>query len=177
VATNYDLQTLATTPALGEIAVEEIVTLLLVLPKVSNVPQFAQLTPIFDDIGRVSILQNTQAGQPGRYCFANNDYHNLTLDPSDAIYTIYLTAWGMPNPATEDDSDTVPLIPVWAHNAIVEGMVAYIWENAYGLRDERTVDYKQRYEASILNLQMRPQFTTDSNSQVINTSDSAIRST
>jgi len=178
---NYDLaaSTSILTPTLSDVAIEEITTLLLVLPTVANVPQFAQLTPIFDDVGRVSILQNSQAAQPGRYCFLNNDWHNLTLDPSDAVYTIFLTAWAMPNPSTDDSTDSVPLIPPWGHNAIVEGMVAYIWENAYGLRDERTIDYKKRYEDSIFNLQMRPQFTTDANTQVISTGSNggAIRST
>lgn len=175
---NYDLLTITTTPAITDIAIEEIIKLELVVPKIGTTPQFSELTPIFDSYGRASILENTQPGQPGRYCFLNNDWHNLTLDPSDAVYKIYLDGWAMPNPAsTDSSSDAVPLIPPWGHNAIVEGMIAYVWENAYGARDARTLDYKNRYEQSILNLQMRPQFTTDNTQQVINSSDSAIRST
>ena len=82
----------------------------------------------------------------------------------------------MPNPATNSSIETVPLIPPWGHNAIVEGVTAYIWESLYGLRDQKTVDYKRRYEDSIMNLQARPRFSTDY-VQTLTSNESAIRST
>jgi len=177
VATNYDLLSISTTPSISELVFEEISEILLMKQPIANNPQFSRLTPIFDGFGRASILQNNIQGPPGRYGFINNDWHNLTLDPSDQAYTLYIDGWAMPNPATDSDVDTVPLIPPWGHNTIVHGMCMTIWGNAYGMSDSRAADYEEKYEQGINDLQMRAQFTSDSNVQLINSTEHAVRST
>ncbi|TAL45055.1 MAG: hypothetical protein EPN91_03170 [Salinibacterium sp.] len=175
--TTYDVTAVTTVPAsqLSETAVEE-VTLLQVLDTSVSPSRWVKLTPIYDDAAIQDMLLNTTQSAPGRYTFAPNDYKTILTDPPDKVYTLRMNCWAMPNPATDSSSETVPLIPPWGHNTIVEGMAAYIWESMYGLRDPKTVDYKKRYEDSIINLQARPRFSTDY-VQTLTSSEDAIRST
>lgn len=169
--TTYDLTTITATPTLTEIAVEEVTKL-----QVNVAGVWAALVPIYDDATIQTMLLNTSRAQPGRYTFAPNDYKIILIDPPDAVYTARMSFWAMPNPNTDSSQETVPLIPPWGHNAVVEGMAAYIWESLYGLLNQKTVAYKRRYEDSIMNLQARPRFSADY-VQTLTSNESAIRST
>ena len=63
----------------------------------------------------------------------------------------------MPNPASDSANDNVPLIPPWGHNAIVEGMKAYIFDWAYGADNPKAVRAANRYEGAIADLAQRKQ--------------------
>jgi hypothetical protein len=159
--TTYDLTAAANfTPNLTDVAVEEIVSIILILQNGSPTQQqTAELTPIFDKHGITSMKNNTQTGQPSRYTIDPNTWFSLRVDPPDATYLAEMNFWVMPNLAKETVSDTVPIIPPFYHNIIVEGMEARVDKRVYGANDSRYIDAKESYEQSILTMMMRAQFT------------------
>jgi hypothetical protein len=167
--TNYDftqiLPTLAT--PLPEIAVEEITHLAIIL-QAANPFQDTELTPIFDALGIRQMKNNTVQAQPSRYLVGVDDWKTLRVDPPDRTYLAEMTFWAMPMISKDQSSNTVPLIPPYYHNAIVEGLEARINRRVYGPNDSRFLGAQQAYENSILTMTMRPQFTSNMNKQWIN---------
>lgn len=157
--TTYDLTSIATTPTLTETGIEEIIKWQLVLQ--SNPLSTSDLTPIFDDDGVFAMLENTTNGQPGRYVMGVDDLQTLRVDPPDQAYKTRLSFWAIPNFADDSSSTTVPLIPPWHHNAIAEAMAAEILENVYGQQDIKAATMRNRYQASLIDMQMRPRYTTN----------------
>lgn len=182
----YDLNTITTVPAtaLAEIALDEITKFTLILQ--TSPLEVAELTPIFDPEAVVELINNTSITSPrqgnvnspgGRYTLgADNDYHTLRIDPPDAAYTAYIIAWAMPNPASDSSVQTVPLIPPWGHNTIVDGMKSFLFEWTYGVDHPRTTGARNRYEQGIQDLQMRKQFDPNYRSQ-LSLAEDAVRST
>jgi hypothetical protein len=156
----YDLSTLAVTPALSETMVSEIISWKLVIPG-APATSFPKLTPIFDDEGIFSLLESTSTSQPGRYTMGVDGLQVLRIDPPDQAYKTRLTFWAVPNFNDDSVSIVVPLIPATFHNMIVENIAATVLENTYGLQDIKATTMRARYQASLLDAQMRPQFTTD----------------
>lgn len=170
----YDFSTLATTPAITGIAVEEIVVISLILPfGNSNVatqitPSLStlELFPIFDARGFAAMKQNTIQGQPSRYCMGIDDWKTLRIDPPDQTYNVEMTFMGMPMPASTSDtidasSNEIPLIPPFYHDAVVNGLCARINRRVWGANDSRYLDDKASYEECILRMMMREQFTSN----------------
>lgn len=170
----YDLTSISTTPTLTETGAEEIVKWTLILQ--SQPIQTADLVPIYDDDGIFGMLEATQNVQPGRYTMGVDALQTLRIDPPDQAYKTRLTFWAMPNFTDESTNTTPPLIPAWHHNAIAEGMASIILENAYGLQDEKSATMRARYEKSLIDMQMRPRFSTDY-TQSFDSSEDAVRST
>lgn len=160
------------TPPLTNIAVEEIISVVLILQ--ASPLQMADLTPIFDHVGIIAMKNNTQQGQPGRYMIDPNTWSSLRVDLPDQTYTAEMTFWAMPNLAKETSSDQVPIIPPFYHDCIVNGMEARVNRRVYGPKDARYVDSAAAYEACILNMMMRPQFTPNYSRQWVD--DSSRRS-
>jgi len=165
----YDFTQIATNPpsALTEIAVEEITHLGIIL-QAANPFQDVELTPIFDALGIRQMKNNTVQAQPSRYVVGVDDWKTLRVDPPDKTYLAEMTFWAIPMISKDQSSNTIPLIPPFYHNAIVEGLEARINRRVYGPNDSRFVGAQQAYEASILTMTMRPQFTSNFNKQWIN---------
>lgn len=170
----YDMTNAALfTPATTNIAVEEIITIALILQ--TNPLQMAELTPIFDPTGIRSMKQNVTTGQPGRYTISpETNFGTLRIDPPDINYTAEMTFWAMPNLNKDDASNSVPVIPPWHHNIIVEGMEARINRRVYGPSDKRYLNSAASYEASIETMMMRPQFTSNFQRQWVSNDDSTV---
>lgn len=168
----YDLTVAANfTPNLTDIAVEEIAHVILILQQGSPTQQqTVELTPIFDQMGISSMKQNTQQAQPSRYTIDPSTWNSLRVDPPDATYLTEMMFWAMPNLAKENASDTVPIIPPFYHNIVVEGMEARVNKRVYGADDSRYIDAKESYEQSILTMMMRPQFTPNYSRQWVDDS-------
>lgn len=162
------------TPNLTDVAVEEIIGIVLILQV--NPLQTVDLTPIFDRAGIIAMKQNQTQAQPSRYTIDPTTWNKLRIDPPDKTYPAEITFWAMPNLGKETSSNTVPIIPPWHHNIIVEGMEARINKRVYGSNDSRYVTAAQSYEASIETMMMRPQFTASYDRQFV-TSEDAVRST
>ena len=173
--TTYDLTSISTTPTLTETGAEEIVTWKLVIP--GNTTTFPKLTPIFDDEGVFSMIEATAATQPSRYVMGVDALQTLRIDPPDQAYKTRLTFWAMPNFSDESTNTTPPLIPPWHHNAIAECMAAEILENTYGLQDVKASTMRARYQASLVDMQMRPRYTTDYLQSFASEDGEAVRST
>lgn len=177
----YDLASISTTPALVETGIEEIIRWSLINPSGQPAPQPGQtptvgLTPIFDDEAIFGMIENATNSQPGRYTMGVDALQTLRIDPPDQAYKTRLTFWAIPNFADDSSSTTVPLIPDWHHNIIAEGMAATILEYAYGLQDDKAKTMRATYEDHIIDLQMRPRFTTYYTQQFSSDED-AVRST
>lgn len=170
----YDFTNATTFPSLTEINVEEIVKLVIV--EATNPIKTTELVPVFDDQTLIEMQQNTQSGKPGRYTIDSNGNTVLRLDLPDGVYSMVLTFWAMPNPGTDTAVNTVPLVPVPHHKALVMGMEYRIWKSIYGPTDPKVVSAKDDYENAILLAQARPRFTTNFQQQLTAT-ESAIRST
>jgi hypothetical protein len=182
----YDLTTVTTVPAnvMTGIAIEEITKLTVILTP--SPYQVAEYVPVFDPEAIIDMIYNTSVvpplspnptGQPGgRYTMDANDYKTLRIDPPDNAYTAFIVGWAMPNPTTDSASDTVPLIPPWGHNTIVEGMNAKIFRFAYGSKNEKTTDAQAAYELGIQDLESKRQFDPNYRLQ-LSLSESAVRST
>jgi hypothetical protein len=171
----YDMTALpGGSPALTEISVEEITKFTLILSP--NPYTKLELVPVFDPQTFIDMAVNTQLSAPGRYTLDANDYKTLRIDPPDMAYAAYLVFWAMPNPASDSTNDIVPLIPAWGHNAIVEGMKAYIFEFAYGAENPKAVRATERYEQAVQDLMSKKQFDPNYRSQ-LSLSEDAVRST
>lgn len=157
--TTYDLTSIVTSPALTNQAVDEIMGITLVLQ--TSPLNTADLTPIFDRAGILAMKNNTQQAQPSRYTMKPGDWKTILIDPPDATYLAELSCWLMPNLSKETSDDTVPLIPPFYHNIIVEGLEMRINKRVYGANDTRYRDSLETYNASILSMMMRPQFTSN----------------
>lgn len=160
----YDLTNAGNfTPALTDIAVEEIVAINLIMQ--ASPLQVVALTPIFDPMGIIAMKQNVTLAQPSRYMIDPNTWSSLRIDPPDQTYLAEMTFWAMPNLAKESSSDAVPVIPPIYHNIITSGLEAVINKRVYGPNDARYRDSKETYEQKIVQMMMRPQFTSNYNRQ------------
>lgn len=169
--------TLNFSQSLAEIAVEEMITFALIL-QTSPSLNAPELTPISDPQGIRAMKNNPTQGQPSRYTMGIDGYSVLRVDPPDKTYTAEMTFWAMPMVNTDQSSNTIPLIPPFYHNTIVEGIEARINKRVYGPNDSRYTDSVNTYEASLLKMAMRPQFTTNLERQwITNDSSSIIQST
>ena len=172
--TTYDLTSISTTPTLTETGIEEIVRFTIIT---QNSPlQTANLDPIFDETGIFSMLEATATAQPSRYTMGVDALQTLRIDPPDQAYRVRLTFWAMPNFNDESTITTVPLIPAWHHNAIAECITAEVLEKAYGLQDVKASTMRAKYQASLIDMQMRPRFSTNY-VQSLASSEDAVRST
>jgi hypothetical protein len=171
----YDLTSITTTPTLVETGAEEIVKWTIITATAPSL-QTADLDPIFDDDGIFSLLESTATGQPSRYVMGVDALQTLRIDPPDRAYKTRLTFWGMPNFSDDSTSSSVPLIPAWYHNAIVEEMAATIFESAYGAEDIRAITMRKRAINSVMDMQIRPRYTTNYTQQFSSQED-AIQST
>lgn len=160
----YDFTTITTTPAITEIAVEEVITIALILQTAPtlNAPE---LTPIFDPLGFRAMKQNATQAQPSRYTMGIDDWKTLRIDPPDQTYTAEMTFWAMPIISKDQSSNTIPLIPPFYHDAVVNGMEARVQKRVWGANDSRYRNAAESYEACILNMTMRPQFTSNFSKQ------------
>lgn len=158
--TTYDFTAITTTPAITEIAVEEIVVLSLIL-QTSPTLNSPELTPIFDSMGIRAMKQNAQQGQPSRYTMGVDDWKTLRIDPPDQTYTAEMTFYAMPIISKDQSSNVIPLIPPFYHDAVVNGMEARVNKRVYGPNDVRYKDSKASFEECILRMMMRPQFTSN----------------
>lgn len=174
--TTYDLTSITTTPTLTETGIEEIIKWQLVTTVGTNV-NFPELSPVFDDEGVFSMLEATTNVQPARYIMGVDALQTLRIDPPDQAYSTRMTFWAMPNFTDESTSTTPPLIPAWHHNAIAECMAAQILENTYGLQDIKASTMRARYQASLVDMQMRPRYTTNYVQTLADQSEDAVRST
>lgn len=182
----YDLSSITTTPAsvMTEMTLDEITKFTLILTP--SPLQVAEMSPIFDPEGIIELINNTSITSPsqgnvnapgGRYTLgADNDYHTIRIDPPDAAYTAFIVGWGMPNPGSDSTNDNVPLIPPWGHNTIVHGLVAHIFDFAYGSANQKTITATAKYEMAIQDLEQRRQFDPNYKLQM-NLSEAAVRST
>lgn len=181
----YDLTKVTTTPAsaMTEILLDEITNFTVILTPQPF--QVAEFVPVFSPEALIDLINNTMITAPlagniqapgGRYTLDPSGINVVRIDPPDQNYTAYVVGWGMPNPATEDVVDTVPLIPAWAHSTIVAGLNAKIFKFAYGSKNPKTTDAQEEYEQGILDLQMRGKFDPNYRSQLA-LSEAAVRST
>jgi hypothetical protein len=172
----YDLTTIVTVPAnqLLEIALDEITKFTLILTP--NPLQVVELTPVFDPETLIEMQNNTANQQPARYTMDANDYKKLRVDPPDLAYSAYIIGRGMPNPASDSITDTVPLIPPWGHNTIVAGLVWRIFKWQYGSKNDKTLDAMAEYEQALQDLMQRKQFDPNYRLQM-NLTEDAVRST
>lgn len=170
----YDLTSITTSPVLTETGVEEVIKW--VVTTVASPLTTVELTPIFDDEGIIAMVANTVADAPSRYVMGYDALQTLRIDPPDQAYSTSLSFWAMPNFTAETTSTTVPLIPDWHHRAIAEGMASQILENTYGLQDIKASTMRARYQASIIDMQNRPRFTTNY-VQSLASSEDAVQST
>jgi hypothetical protein len=176
----YDLTSVTLSPALPEIAIEEITQIGLV--SIGQNPPIGYLSPIFDPETIIEMKQGVNINglnvpaPPSRFAMDFNDYKTLLLDAPDGIYTLAVTGWAMPNPAKDSTNAAVPVVPPWHHKAIVDGMEAYIWSKIYGPQNDKYVTANAKYEASIALAQARPRFSTNYAQQLIQSED-AVRST
>lgn len=185
--TTYDFSKITTTPSIAGIAVEEITVIALILqpPSTNTLINAPELTPIFDAAGFRAMKQNTSQAQPSRYVMGIDDWKTLRVDPPDQTYTAEMTFWAMPMASSTGDisveSNTIPLIPPFYHDAVVNGLEARINKRVWGPKDSRYISAKADYEACILNMTMRPQYTSNFSRQWTSTDDStqggAIQST
>lgn len=173
--TTYDLTSITTTPALTETGIEEVIKWELVITPGTN-PSIVKLTPIFDDEAIFTMLENTTNGQPSRYTMGVDAFQTLRVDPPDSAYKTRMSFWAMPSFADDSTNTIVPMVPAWHHNAIVECMAAQIFENVYGLQDVKTMTMQSRYQKTLTDMQMRPEFTTDY-VQTLATQEDAVQST
>lgn len=156
------------TPNLTNIAVEEIIGVVLITA--TSPLQTVDLTPIFDRQGIIAMKNNTVLSQPSRYTIDPSTWNMLRVDLPDQTYLAEMTFWAMPNLAKETTSGAVPVIPPFYHDCIVNGMEARVNRRVYGPKDARYVDSAAAYEACIMNMMMRPQFTPNYNRQWIDDS-------
>jgi hypothetical protein len=170
----YDLADATIFPSLAEIALDEITKFTLILTP--SPLQVQELTPVFDPETLIGMIYNTTQVQPGRYTIDANGSTVLRIDPPDQAYQAYIIGWGMANPPSDTTNDTVPLIPAWGHNTIVHGMVANIFDFAYGGTNQKTVTAMMKYEQGIQDLEQRKQFDPNYVLQLAST-ESAVRST
>jgi hypothetical protein len=160
----YDLSAVATTPDVSVLSAEEIIR----IHYVSTTKTITELTPVFDDLTIAELIEQFDTpGLPGIWCFDGTDYKTIRLNMPNAAYKIRVFAWMMPNPATDDPSAVVPLVPPWLHKAIVHGMEAYIWRVSYGQQDERFVTAKAAYDQTVDMAKLRPRWSVQGNLQFI----------
>ncbi len=183
----FDLTSVVTIPAnaMTEILLDEITKFTLILTP--NPFQVAEFVPIFDPETLIEMINNTQPAPPnnpspqfpgsgGRYTMDPSGINVVRIDPLDINYTAYIVGWAMPNPASDSTNDNVPLIPAWGHNAIVEGMKAYIFDFAYGPENSKAIGAMRRYEQAIQDLAQRKQFDPNYRLQM-SLQEAAVRST
>ena len=170
----YDITSISTTPALVQTGIEEVITWSIIT---SGNPPSTKLTPIFDEESVFAMLEATATVQPSRYVMGVDDLNILRVDPPDSAYKTRMSFWAIPNFTDDTTLATVPLIPAWYHNTIAEGMAAEVLENSYGLQDVKASTMRARYQASLIDMQMRPRFTTDYVQSFSISTDDAIQST
>jgi hypothetical protein len=88
-----------------------------------------------------------------------------------------LTFWAIPNFADDSSTNVVPLIPPWHHYTVAEGIAADVMELRYGAQDVKAATLRKRFDNGLIDMQMRPRYTTDYTQQFQNVNDPAVRST
>jgi len=183
----FDLTAITTVPAnaMQEILLDEITKFTLILSP--NPFQVAEFVPVFDPETLIEMINNIQPASPnnpsvqfpgsgGRYTMDPSGINVVRIDPLDINYTAYIVGWGMPNPASDSVNDTVPLIPAWGHNTILEGMKWMIFDWVYGEDNAKTISASRRYEQAIQDLAQRKQFDPNYKLQ-LSLQEGAVRST
>lgn len=181
----YDLTAVATTPstAMQNIILDEITKFTIILTPQPF--QVAEFVPVFDPEALIDMVNNTTLTSPsigntqspgGRYTMDPSGINTVRIDPPDNVYTVYVVGWAMPNPPSDNSSDVVPLIPAYAHNTIVQGLVAKVFRWAYGSTNSKTMDAVGEYEQGLQDLMQRKQFDPNYKSQ-LSLREHAVRST
>ena len=168
----YDLAAVTTTPANAGVEVEEITELVWV----ENAARIHELEPIFDDLSVIEMIENAQPGQPASYTVDPNSYQTLRINLPAGAYTLRMTYWAMPNPATDDVSDAVPLVPKYLHYALADRLEMDILRRLYGPLDAKYLAAKADYEEDVLKAMAKNSFEASQAHQFI-TRERAVRST
>lgn len=143
---------------------------------VENATRIHELEPIFDDLSVIELIENATPGQPTSYTVDPNSYQTLRINLPAGAYTLRMTYWAMPNPATDDVSDAVPLVPKYLHYALVDRLEMDILRRLYGPQDAKYLAARADYEEEVLKAMAKNSFEASKVAQLV-TRESAVRST
>jgi hypothetical protein len=168
----YDLAAIATTPAGAGVEVEEITELVWV----EDAARVHSLEPIFDDLSVIELIENGTPGQPASYTIDPNSHQTLRINPPAGAYTLRMSFWAMPNPASDDVSDVVPVVPKYLHYVLADRLEMDILRRLYGPQDAKYLTAKAEYEDGVQKAMAKNSFEASKAVQFV-TRESAVRST
>lgn len=171
-----DTTTVVTTPANIGPFVEEITF----IGRVDGT-KMCKLDPIFDDQAIAEWTLDTSQDKPGLYTIAtNNASNNQTIrlhKVPNAVYTIHVTAWMMPNAVTDSNDDVIYIVPPILHHVLQAGLEREVWRLKYGQQDPKFITANALYEKKVMAAKVQPAFSTEKTVEWRRNDGRAVRST
>lgn len=176
---SYDLTdttNVVTTPAGAGPLVEEVTFV-----GIPNGTSMDELDPIFDDDAIATWGLDVSQDRPGLYTLGSNNLTNSQVlrvhKIPNAVYTISVFAWMMPNVATDSNDENIYIIPPMWHRTLQAGLEREVWRLKYGEQDPKFVTANALYEKGVAAAKVQPAFSTKTNVQFRRNDGRAVRST
>jgi hypothetical protein len=168
----YDLSDSATATDAAD--VEEIIRVIL-FNSASDMPV---LSPIFDVETRMKALNDNTQGTPTGWFIKPGAITTIQLTPvPDATYTLLVPYWAIPESIPTDAEDqTIPLIPVYLHHALVSGLKMDVFEFIFGPESQKYILARSEYSDGIDKAQAKNSWSQEKVVQFRSRED-AVRST
>jgi hypothetical protein len=145
-----------------------------------NGQKMGELEPNFDieDISDAQEQAPLYQGMPGQYCIEPGTLTTVRLMqcPDGAGYKAKFAYWQIPQPVDDSDNDTIPLIPVRYHHALVTGLKMDITGFLYGEKADLYAVAQAEYMDSVAKAVARPDISSEKKLQFI-VQEEGVRST
>lgn len=137
-----------------------------------------EVNPTFKTDDMVTDLISTSSGDPGRYHLEPGTAATLRFDKCSNARTFYYFYWAIPNPASEDSSDTIPLLPSMYHYVLLQYVIAVFWSMlaGEGVQGPNAQASYNLYRLQVELMKSKGMFSTQ-DFRVFKSKEAAVRST
>lgn len=176
----YDLASIGTeTPTGAGAMVEEITQ----ISRITDSTTIDTLDPVTDDAAIQMYINDTASkDKPTVWIPDPRDltlFQKIILRPiPNAVYTMLVSFWAMPNPAQDASDDAIYVVPAMLHHVIQTYLETEVWRLAVGVKDDRYVTALNERNKKVAQAKIRPSFAdADDGFQFMNFNSEAVRST
>lgn len=146
-----------------------------------NGTQIDKLDPIFDDQAVSEWSLDSSQDRPGVWTIDTSNLTNsqtLRLHKTpNAIYTLHVSAWMMPNAVSDSADETIYIVPPTWHHVLQIGMEREVWRLKYGEEDPKFGTAEKLYEKKVQAAIEQPSFSTERQVEFRRNDGRAVRST
>lgn len=141
----------------------------------------SELEAIFGDVALAEWSTDSSQDKPGLWTIDDTSLTNsqtLRLHKiPNAVFTMHVAAWMMPNPAVDTSDDVIYIIPPIWHHALQTCVEKEIWRLKYGEQDPKYITALNLYNKKVAAASAQPSFSTAKEVKLRRNDGRAIRST